>query len=173
MPTTLSDVMKQIRKRSPRLCCMTNTVTHVWRRRLKWWTLHCSIEWVEPFYCMEELTHWGRVKHICIGNLTIIGSYDGLSPGRHQAIIWTNAGILLSGPLGTNFSEILIKIITFSLKKMHLKMLPGKWQPFCLSLNVLTHWGQHKMATIFHTSQCIFLNENVWILIKDFTDICS
>ena len=32
------------------------------------------------------LTHWGRVTHICIGNLTIIGSDNGLSPGRRQAI---------------------------------------------------------------------------------------
>ena len=55
------------------------------------------------------LTHWGRVTHICNGNLTIIGSDNGLSPDRRQAIIWTNAGILLIGPLGTNFSEILIK----------------------------------------------------------------
>ena len=33
---------------------------------------------------------------------------------RHQAIIWTNAGILLTGPLGTNFSEIFIEIYIFS-----------------------------------------------------------
>ena len=67
------------------------------------------------------LTHWGRVTHICVGNLTIIGSDNGLSPGRRQAIIWTSAGILLIGPLGTNFSEILIGIQTFLLTKMHLK----------------------------------------------------
>ena len=52
------------------------------------------------------LTHWGRVTHICVGNLTIIGSDNGLSPGRRQAIIWANAGILLIWPLGTNFYEI-------------------------------------------------------------------
>ena len=51
-------------------------------------------------------THWGQVTHICIAKLTIIGSDNGLSPGQHQAIISTNAGILLIGPLGTNFSEI-------------------------------------------------------------------
>ena len=82
------------------------------------------------------LTHWGLV-HIWIGNLTIIGSDNGSSPGRRQAIIWTNAGILLIGPLGTNVSEILIEIHIFSFKKMHFKMLSGKWQPFCFSLNVL------------------------------------
>ena len=62
-----------------------------------------------------HLTHWGRVTHICVGNLTIIGSDNRLSPGQHQAIIWTNAGILLIGPSGTNFSEILAEIITFSI----------------------------------------------------------
>ena len=59
-------------------------------------------------------THWGRVTHICVGKLTIIGSDNGLSSQRRQAIIWTNAGIMLIGPLGTNFSEILIEIQTFS-----------------------------------------------------------
>ena len=43
------------------------------------------------------LTHWGRVTHICVSKLIIIGSNNGLSPGRHQAIIWTNAGIKLIG----------------------------------------------------------------------------
>ena len=38
----------------------------------------------------------------------MIGSGNGLSPGRRQAIILTNDGILLIGPLGTN-SEILIE----------------------------------------------------------------
>ena len=56
------------------------------------------------------LTHWGPVTHICVGNLTIIVSDNGLSPDRRQAIIWTNAGILLIRTLGTNFSEILIRI---------------------------------------------------------------
>ena len=49
-------------------------------------------------------------------NITIIGSDNGLSPGQHQAIIWTGAGILLIGPLGTNFSEILIENHIFSFK---------------------------------------------------------
>ena len=90
------------------------------------------VTWSEQF-----LTHWGRVTHICVTKLTIIGSDNGLPPGRRQAIIWTNAGILLIGALGTNVSEILIKIYTFSLKKMHLKMLSGKRRPSCLGLNVL------------------------------------
>ena len=85
----------------------------------------------------KGLTHWGWVRHICIGRLTIIGSDNDLSPGWRQAIIWTNAWILLIEPLGKNFSEILIGIQIFSLKKMHLKMLSAKWRPFCLGLNVI------------------------------------
>ena len=76
--------------------------------------------------CLATLwTHWGRVTHICVSKLTIIGSDNGLSPGQCQAIIWTNAGILLIRPLATNFSEILIKIYTFSFKKIHLIMSYG------------------------------------------------
>ena len=59
---------------------------------------------------LGELTHWGRVTHICVGNLTTTGSDNGLSPGRRQAIIWTNAEILLIGPQGTKFGEILIEM---------------------------------------------------------------
>ena len=76
------------------------------------------------------LTHWGRATHTCVGKLTIIGSDNGLSPARRQAIIWTIAGILLIGPLETNFNEILIGIQTLSFKKMHLKMSHVKWRPF-------------------------------------------
>ena len=88
------------------------------------------------------LTHWGRVTHICVGNLTFIGPDNGLLPGRRQAIIWTSAGILLIGPWVTNFSEILIGIHTFSFKKIHLKMSSAKWRPFYLGLNVLTNCFQ-------------------------------
>ena len=99
---------------------------------------------------LNVLTHWGRVTHICVSKLTIIGSNNGLSPGRRQAIIWTSAGILLIWPLRTNFSDILIEIHTFSFKKVHLKISSGKWRPFCLGLNVLIslQW-RNDMGAIF------------------------
>ena len=87
----------------------------------------------------SALTHWGRVMHICIGNLTIIGSDNGMSPVQCQAIISTNAGILSVGPLGTNFNEILIRTQTFSFNKMQLKMSSETWQPFSIGLNVLNN----------------------------------
>ena len=76
------------------------------------------------------------MTHIRVIKLTMIGSVNGLSPKRRQAIIWTNAGILLIGHLGTNFSETLIETRIFSFMKMHLKKSSGKQRPFCLGLNV-------------------------------------
>ena len=89
------------------------------------------------------LAHWGRVTHICVGNLTIIGSDNSLSPGRRQAITWTNVGILLIEPLGTNFSEMLIEIHTFSFKKIHFV------------------W---KIASILSRHQCVSLHTNITVI---------
>ena len=94
------------------------------------------------------LTHWGRVTHICVGKLTTIGSDNGLSPGRRRAIFWTNAGILLIGPLGTNFSEILSEIHAFSFKKMHLKVSSAKWRLFCLGPNELRMIGSCNYSSV-------------------------
>ena len=99
--------------------------------------LNNSIKWMGII--LTHWAYWGWVMYMCIGKLTIIGSDNGLSPRRRQAIIWTDAGILLIQPSGTIFSEIVIKIYTFSFKKMHLKMSSAKWRPFCLGLNVLIH----------------------------------
>ena len=85
------------------------------------------------------LTHWGRATHMCVSKLAFICPDSGLSPGRRQAIIWTNVGILLIQTLGTNWSDILSQgcmsdineIHTFSVK-MHLKR----------SYGTLTHWGR-------------------------------
>ena len=61
--------------------------------------------------------------------------YEYPSPGWN-IVNWT---------LRINFSEILIKIHTFSSNKMHLKMLSGKCRPFCLGLNMLKHF---KISTL-------------------------
>ena len=102
---------------------------------------YVSLKWVTI-----GLTHWGRATHICVNDQTIIGSDNGLAPGRRQAIIWTNDGILLIGALGTNFSEISIEILTFSFKKMRLNVSSAKWRPCCLSRNVLNN-GHHLCGT--------------------------
>ena len=87
---------------------------------------HLVVIVTQNIHSHEILNHWGWVTHICVGNLTITGPDNGLSPCRHQAIIWTNAGILLIRSSGTNISDILTKIYTFSFKKIHLKMPFGK-----------------------------------------------
>ena len=75
------------------------------------WTSGGPVHWrINATLGDNELTHWGRVTHICVSKLTIIGSNNGLLPDRRQAI---------------------------SFKKMHLKMSSGKWRPSCLGLNVL------------------------------------
>ena len=105
---------------------------------------------ISQYWFDNALTHWGRVTHICSGKIVIIGSYNGLSPDGRQAIIWPNAGLLSIEPLPTYFSEILIKIQPFSLKKMHVKISSAKCRPSCLGLNVLTSWvNKHLSRPLF------------------------
>ena len=83
------------------------------------------------------LAHWGWVTHICVSKLTIIGSDNGLPPGRRQAIIWTDAGILLIRPLGTNFGEIINRISNIFIQENAFEEVIWKMGGLCLSLNVL------------------------------------
>ena len=139
-------------------------------RFLDYWISRCNQAWETCLMILiliqrntptVLLTHWGRLTHICVSKTTIIGSDNGLLPGRCQAIIWTNVGILLIGTLGTNFSEILSECHSFSFKKMHMKM-SGKWWPSCLGLNVLTHLGREQMSDMLQTfSNVVF----VWKLL--------
>ena len=78
---------------------------------------------VSKFGISHPVYRWGWVMYISISKLTIIGSDNGLSPGRYLIIIRTSAGILLIGTSGTNFSEILSEIHIFSFKKMHLEIV--------------------------------------------------
>ena len=126
--------------------------------------------WRYSFF--QELTEFATIQQfteaewrICVSKIIIIGSDNGLTPGRCQATIWTNAGILLIGPLGINFRESIIEIYTFSFNKTHLKMSSGNWQPFCLGLNVLRgclFWGiltNYPLSCWFNLGklQCNFL----------------
>ena len=85
-------------------------------------------------------THWGHLTHICIVDLTIIVSDNGLSPNRRQAIFWTEMGILLIGPLETNFNEILIEIQIFSfiryISKGRLQMATILYRPQCIVISI-------------------------------------
>ena len=100
--------------------------------------------------------------HICISKLTIIGSDNGLSPDQRQAIIWTNAGLLLFGPLKTNFSEILIEIF---IQENALKVSSAKLRPFCLCLNVLIYGIQLPARSADHA---IVYSSQKWNLVLKF-----
>ena len=57
-----------------------------------------------------SLTRWRRYASV---NWIDIGSGNGLSPVRRQAITWANALLLSIRPMGTIFCEIWIKIQNF------------------------------------------------------------
>ena len=116
--------------------------------KIRWSNGPLLVQWppaavLETFYEYYQicfglwLTYGARVMHIYVSKLSMNGSDNCLLPNWHQAIIWTNAGILTIRPLGTNCREILNKIYIFSLRKMHLKMSSAKWGPFCFDPNVL------------------------------------
>ena len=92
-----------------------------------WIRLQQNILFPTPLNCwlinVNQLidAEWG-----IYASVTIIAPDNGLSPDWHQGIIWINAGVLLIGPLETNFSEVLIEMQTFSFKKMHFKVSSAK-----------------------------------------------
>ena len=103
--------------------------------------------------------------HICISNVTTIGSDNGLSLGRRQAIIWANTGILLNASSGTNFHEVLIEIHTFSFKKIYFKMSSGEWRPSCLGLNASS---QHTDFLMFYYLKKQLFLKIIWGLIMPY-----
>ena len=92
-------ILIEFLKKKYKMFCNVHTISLIYQDDLR-------VLLTQQIYVLS-LTHWGRVTHICVGKLTIIGSDNG--------------EILLIRPLGTNFSEILIGFQTFSFNKMHLK----------------------------------------------------
>ena len=116
--------------------------------QMKLWFLHAillQIDFTESIYSHNENANTLRVNSITpsdkyrVWKLTTFGSNNGLSPCRRQTIIWTNASVLLIGPMEINFIWNLIEIDTFSFKKTHLKM-SSKWPQISLGLQVLISW---------------------------------
>ena len=117
------------------------------------WTTENPNNWLHRLLLNYELTHW--VMPIYVNKLTVIGSDNVLSPGQWQAIIWTIAGILLTGPLGINFNGILIKMQHFSFLKMHWKMSSGKWRSGCDNIfyNILLKWHKYPDGPWWHATR--------------------
>ena len=115
---------------------------------------------------MQKCTIWRlRIQY----QAKIICSDNGSSPDRSQAIIWTNVGILLIWPLGTNFSEILLEIPNFSFERWHFERSSGKWRPFCLGLNVLNAFRIG--FVVMHTLPLIMLNNLLYIPLLGIAEI--
>ena len=97
------------------------------------------------------------MTHIGVGELTVIVSD-----------IWTNADIVLIWPYETNFSEILIEILTFSFTKISLKVSSAKWRPFCLGLNVLSKvYIITANALISHDQDGLTVTENYFAKVHE------
>ena len=75
------------------------------------------------------LTHWGRVTHMRVSKLTIIGSDNGLSDPKLE-YCWFE-------PWEQTSVKSLSKFMYFHSRKCICKMLSGKWRPSCFGLNVL------------------------------------
>ena len=104
--------------------------------------LNCHWRW--QLYISS--THLPLVLHIYASvNQVSTGSDNGLLPIQHQAIIWNSAGLLSTGPLGTNFSEILTKIQNFSLTNMHRKKI-AREKGAILRVNWKSEWKGQKFT---------------------------
>ena len=86
---------------------MCNLISHERQEQLQ---ASCRNSWKEDVY-------YGALNTNSYLPSVSIGSDNGLSPGRRQAVTRTNAELLSIGLLRTNFSEIRIEILTFSFKK--------------------------------------------------------
>ena len=134
------------------------------------------------FLCSYQLFEAERRINASLKH-TDIGSDNGLSPGRRHAIIWSHSGMLSIGPLGTNFSEILIEVYTLSQKCIWkccleicghfvspsmFKNKPVAWiteKNQCYNPCQLTHRGRDKMDAI---SQTTFSNAFSWMKMHEF-----
>ena len=149
---------------SLRVHCWTDnksTLVEVMACRQRWQPMTKVTNAIMISSGQNELTHWGRVTHTYVAKLTIIGSDNGLSPERRQAIIWTSAGILLIGPLRTRNWNIFIEENTFENVVCEILFISSR--PQCVNSLRPRQNGRHLAADIFKR---IFMNENVRISIK-------
>ena len=127
-----------------------------------------------PWLLMEQearggLTHIGRVALLSICKLHFIGSATGLSPGWHRAIIRTNAGISLIGPLGTNISgKLLIPIRNVSTHENAVANAVWRMVAFFASATMcytFTPWWLHRTSwgSDVTDAEHSFLSDNHWL----------
>ena len=136
-----------------------------------------SLNWDSPLLPVAEniLTHWSRGTHICVSNLAIIGSDNGLSPGWRQAIIWSNAGNIVNWTLGNQlqwnfnqnsnifihengFESVVCEMAAILSRPQCVDTLkPEKWQPYCewhafhnvIRINKITNFLARSIRAVF------------------------
>ena len=105
------------------------------------------------------------MTHICVSKLTIIGSHNGLLAGRRQAIIWTNAGILLIELFGANKVNFIGNSNIFIQENVHENVV-------CEMASILS---RHQCVKQYNSSSQIgglqhhlsaFLNSNSTMILK-------
>ena len=93
--------------------------------------------------------------------MTIKSKYD------NYHIIWTKAGLLSTGPLGTKFSEISMKIQNFSFMKMHLKISSAKRRPVCPGGNKLIEFHGFTIICLFVVATTVIIGSSfmgcIWL----------
>ena len=98
------------------------------------------------------LTHWGRVTHICVGNLTTIGSDNGLPPGRRQAIIWTKCWNIVNWTPRNIYQWNFNRNSYNFIQENAFENVVCEMASICLGLNLLTH-----VNTILHQAVDIII----------------
>ena len=106
-------------------------------------------------FCLDcnVSTHWGRVTHVCVSKLTIIGSDDGFLPGRRQATISTNAGIFVNWTLRNKLQWNLDQNLYIFIQENVFENVVRKLVAICLGLNVLTPCANSEASQKHHLSE--------------------
>ena len=127
---------------------------------------HLYIEWGPWYFKQTVLTQLIEGEWCIYASVdeTIIGSDKGLSPGRHQAIIWTNAGIFLIWTLRTNFSQIRYFHYRKCIWKSCWKMAAILSQPQCVNKNSRLQVHMPNTAT---TVTCPLISWGLWFVASD------
>ena len=143
---------------------------------------HCMICILFFTWFITWLTHWGRVRYICIRKVIIIGSDNDLSPGWCQAIIWTNAGILLIEPLGNKLQWNLNQNFYFFIQENAFEHVVWKMativsQPQCVNglINYYATLADSSSALIRRISYSWILNaidQHIWVLPNCHSNSC-
>ena len=139
---------------------MTTHIHFIHPQKIVWigWGHHVE-------FCVWKIGHYFWRRVYASVKCAIIGSDNGLSPSRRQAIIQTNARILLIRPLGINLSELLIEINIFSFQANVFEngvweMASISFRPQCVNIEgwyiMRTHNGTYCMfaAMKLATHQC-------------------